>query len=87
MRLRISSLDRPWLVELAMTENVSASGARIVVKDAWKPGERVGVEPAGMMDSCQAYVIYCEPLKTGSAALGLRLLTRHPEWIRGQPKP
>ena|SRR5690349_1862141 len=81
MRLRISSLDRPRLVELAMTENVSACGARVLVREAWKPGERVTVEPAGMMDSCQAQVIYCEPLKTGSTAVGLQLLTPHPGWM------
>ena len=44
---RMASLDRPWLAELAMTENVSPFGARTLVKDAWKPGERVIVESPG----------------------------------------
>lgn len=82
VRLRISSLDRPSLVELAMTENVSHSGARILVKDAWKPGERVSLEPAGTMDSCLACVVYCEPLKIGSTAVGLRLEKPRPDWAR-----
>jgi hypothetical protein len=82
LRLRIFSLDRPWLVELATTENVSPSGARILVKDAWKPGERVAVELPGMLDPSQARVIYCELLKTGSTAVGLQLARPHPDWVR-----
>ena len=82
VRLRVSSLDRPWLVELAMTENVSPSGARILVKDAWKPGERVAVEPPGMLDPCHAQVVYCELLRPGSTAVGLQLAKPHPQWVR-----
>lgn len=82
LRLRISSLDRPWLVELAITENVSPSGARILVKDTWKPGERVAVEPPGMLDPCQAHVVYCELLRAGSTAVGLQLVKPHPRWAR-----
>jgi hypothetical protein len=81
-RLRISSLDRPWLVELATTENISLSGARILVKDVWKPGERVAVERPGMLDPSQARVIYCELLTTGSTAVGLQLARPHPDWVR-----
>ncbi len=87
VRVRISSLDRPWLVEIATTENVSSSGVRILTKDVWKPGERVNIEPTGMLDSCQAHVVYCELLRTGSTAVGLQLAKSHPDWVVESRRP
>jgi hypothetical protein len=81
VRLRIASLDRPWLVELGETANVSPGGARILVKDVWRTGERVIVESPGVLSSCQAEVTYCEILRTGTTALGLRLAARQPNWV------
>jgi len=81
LRVRIASLDRPWLTELAMTENVSTFGARILVQDAWKPGERVLVESPGGVSSCEAHVVYCELLKTGTTAVGLRLARPRLDWM------
>jgi hypothetical protein len=81
VRLRISSLDRPGLAEVALTENVSPCGARILVTDAWKPGERVTVELPGRLDSCQAHVVYCERLRTGGTALGLQLARPRLDWV------
>ena len=78
---RMASLDRPWLAELAMTENVSPFGARTLVKDAWKPGERVIVESLGGVSSCEAHVVYCELLKTGTTAVGLRLARPRLDWM------
>lgn len=79
--VRIASLDRPWLAEPAMTENVSLFGARILVKAAWRSDERVVVESPGGLYPCQARVVYCQLLKTGATAVGLRLAAARPGWI------
>lgn len=79
--LRIASLDRPWLVESTMTENVSLFGARILVKDAWRPNEQVVVESPGGLSPCQARVVYCQLLKSGATAVGLRLSRARRDWV------
>lgn len=81
VHVRIASLDRPWVAELAMTENVSSLGARILVKDAWKPGERVLVESTGRAYSCDAHVVYCQPLGTGTTAVGLQMARPRLDWM------
>lgn len=80
--VHIASLDRPWLVESAMTENVSLFGARILVKDRWKPEERAIIESQGGLDPCQARVVYCQQLNTGATAVGLRLARKCGDWMR-----
>lgn len=80
VHVRIASLDRPWLAELATTENVSPFGARILVKDAWKPGERVIVESPGRVTSCDAHIVYCQLLNTGTTAVGLQLARPRLDW-------
>jgi hypothetical protein len=79
--VRIASLDRPGLEERAMTENVSHFGARILVKSVWRADERVVVESTGGADPCPARVIYCQALKTGAAAIGVRLARAHDDWM------
>jgi len=81
VHVRMSSPARPGLAQLAMTENVSPFGARTLVKDAWKPGERVIVESPGGVSSCEAHVVYCELLKTGTTAVGLRLARPRLDWM------
>lgn len=84
--VRIKSLDRPWLTEAAMTENVSLFGARILVRSIWGTDEEVIVESPGGADSCQARVIYCQASKTGGTAIGVHLAGARPNWMsrRGQ---
>jgi hypothetical protein len=81
--LRITSLDRPWLAERTMTENVSLFGARILVKDTWRPNERLVVESPGGLYRCQARVIYCQKLAPGTIAVGLRLDRARRDWLTG----
>ena|SRR5437879_3984704 len=79
--LRIKSLDRLWLAEAAVTENVSPFGARILVENIWETGERVVVESPGGVDPCPARVIYCQALKNGGTAIGVRLAKVSPDWM------
>ena len=78
--VRVASLDRLWLVEPATTENVSLFGARILVKSIWRADERAVIEFPGGVDPCQARVIYCQVLKSGGAAIGVRLARARPDW-------
>jgi hypothetical protein len=79
--VRIASLDRLWLTEPAMTENVSRFGARILTKSIWKTEERVVIESPRGAGPCQARIMYCQVLKTGETAIGVRLASARPDWV------
>lgn len=79
--VRIASLDRLWLAEPATTENVSLFGARILVKSVWRTDEHAVVESAGNADPCHARIVYCQALKTGGTAIGVRLARARPDWM------
>jgi hypothetical protein len=80
--VRIASLDRLSLVEPAMTENVSLLGARILVKNLWRNNERAVVESPGGVDPCQAHIVYCQTLKSGAVAIGVRLRRPRTDWTK-----
>ena len=79
--VQIASLDRLSLVETAMTENVSLFGARILAKSTWRTDERMVIESTRGPDRCPARVIYCQALKTGETAVGVRLARACPDWM------
>jgi hypothetical protein len=79
--VRIASLDRLWLTEPAMTENVSRFGARILTKSIWKTEERVVIESPRGAGPCQARIMYCQVLKTGETAIGVRLARARADWM------
>ena len=79
--VRLASLDRLWLVEPGITENVSLFGARVLLKSIWRTGERVVVDSSRGTDPRQARIIYCQALKTGGTAIGLRLERARPDWL------
>jgi hypothetical protein len=79
----IRSLDRLWLAEEAMTENVSFFGARILLKNMWERNERIVVESPGIADPYQATVVYCQALKGGGTAIGVCLERQRSDWMSG----
>lgn len=79
--LRIKSLDRRWLAEAAITQNVSLFGARILVGNKWEADERVVIESPGGLEPCPARVIYCQVLKSGGLAIGVNLARARPVWM------
>jgi PilZ domain len=81
--VRITSLDRLWLTEEAITENTSLTGARILVRNTWRRGEEVLVESPKVSRPYQATVIYCQRLKSGGTAIGVRLTGGRPDWMSG----
>ena len=83
--VRIASLDRLWLVESAITENVSLFGARILVKSVWRADEPVVIETLGGLEPRQARIMYVQSLKSGGTAIGVRLARARPIWMsRGE---
>lgn len=67
---------------LALTENVSARGARIVTKQTAIAGENWQIAALSGELRLVAQVIYCEPLSNNNFCIGLRL--EHPiqNWWR-----
>jgi hypothetical protein len=71
--MHITSLDRLSLREETTTENMSFFGARILVKGAWRRGEKIIVESPTVSHPYHATIIYCQPLEGGGTAIGVRL--------------
>ena len=73
--------------ELALTENVSANGVRVVSKWKRKPGERERFTLLAGEDALTAQVVYCQQTPQNSYCIGLRLRQPCAGWWRAQAKP
>lgn len=60
--------------EVALTENVSPHGARILCKHHWQADEPVLLTSVPSDLAAHARVVYCQPLRGGEYALGLHLI-------------
>jgi hypothetical protein len=58
--------------EVALTENVSRYGARVVTKTQWRPNQDVTVKLLQRNLSNRARVAYCNPVKEEEFAVGLQ---------------
>ena len=66
--------DASHLKEIAVAQNVSAHGMRIVTEDIWLPGKPVLLSSPESGVCTQARVIYCQRMEDNRFALGLELL-------------
>jgi hypothetical protein len=73
--------------ELALTENVSSNGLRVLSKWQRKPGEQERFTLLSGEDALIARVVYCQPTSTNSYRIGLRLRQPCAGWWREQAKP
>ena len=73
--------------ELALTENVSSNGLRVLSKWHRKPGEQERFTLLSGEDALTARVVYCQPAATTSFCSGLRLREPCAGWWREQAKP
>ncbi len=73
--------------ELALTENVSANGVRVVSKWKRKPGEQQRFTLLSGEDALAAQVVYCHQTPSNSYCIGLRLRQPCAGWWRAQEKP
>lgn len=70
--------------ELALTENVSSSGVRVVTKWRREPGERERVTLLSGDAPLTAEVVYCHPVPQNSYCVGLKLQQRRAGWWNGE---
>ncbi|PYU84943.1 MAG: hypothetical protein DMG50_02770 [Acidobacteria bacterium] len=76
-------LDESQLNKVAVTENVSPRGARIVTDWNCTPGKHVLVTAPEEGVKSLARVVYCQRLESTKFAVGLQLVVRVEEW--GKP--
>lgn len=73
----------PDLVDLALTENVSPCGVRILSKRCAQPGESWELRPLSGELQMSVRVIYCEKIRRHNFRIGLRLLDPIQQWWNG----
>lgn len=74
--------DETKLNERALTENVSAHGARVFMKRKLQPGQQVLVSSSKEGVGSQARIVYCQCVSASSFAVGLELSGRVELWAR-----
>ncbi len=70
--LELSSLDESLTHEMALTENVSRQGARVVTKKRWRTSHPVLVRSLRGDEHSRARIAYCEALPGDAFAIGLQ---------------
>lgn len=80
VEIRLS--DGPALRDRASTENVSAHGARLFMKQRLKPGQGVVLVSPTEGVGCQAQIVYCHRISENKFAVGLELIGRVETWAR-----
>jgi hypothetical protein len=73
--------------ELALTENVSSNGVRVVSKWLRKPGEQERFTLLSGERALAAQVVYCHQTPNNSYCIGLRLRQPCAGWWHAQAKP
>lgn len=74
--------DGPVQKERTLTENVSAHGARLFVKQRLKPGQAVLLASPTEGVGCEAQIVYCQHIAENRFAVGLELRGRVEAWAR-----
>lgn len=80
IRVDLCSLDVRHPAQEGLTENISAHGARVVSTNAWRLNERLNLWSLPGDFRARARVVYCEPLKDHSFAVGLQILASRGGW-------
>lgn len=82
IRVDLCSLDVRHPAEEALTENISAHGARVVSRNPWKLNERLNLWALPGDLRARARVVYCEPIAADNFAIGLQILASKGDWNR-----
>jgi hypothetical protein len=80
VRVDLCSLDVRRRAQEALTENVSAHGARVVANKPWKMNERLNLHSFAGDFRARARVVYCVPQGVNSFVMGLQLLAATGSW-------
>lgn len=81
VEVELLSTDAPFINEIALTENVSWYGARVVTKMRWRPNDGVTVKLLSEGLPNRARIAYCNPLKGETFAIGLQFSSAVVSWM------
>jgi hypothetical protein len=82
VRVEVCLQDEPMLKEVALAENVSAHGVRVLLERKWRPGQRVLISSPKEGVRSQAQIVYCQRVAENRFAVGLELSRRVELWAR-----
>ena len=73
--VELSSMEES-ILETTSTQNVSAEGACVLTRAAWRPGEKVIVKALYSRRYIRAEVMYCDSTSENQFVVGLKLHSR-----------
>jgi len=76
----LTSPERAFTTELALTENISEGGARVLTKKVWWANESVVIKSLEGDLQSEARVVYRQPVRENVFAIGLELLGPKGHW-------
>ena len=76
----VTSLDKPGVLEIAITQNVSHQGACIAARREWLAAEKVLVSWPPVFYA-RARIVYCHRLPDEQFVAGVRLENPAPGWL------
>jgi hypothetical protein len=79
--VELYGLDEPHTHEMALSENISRHGARIVTKNRWRPNDRVFVRLPRGDERSRAQIAYCNALPGDVFAIGLQFSSAVDNWL------
>ena len=82
VNLELRLRDAPVPGKIALTENVSAHGARVVGQRNLQPGQQVLVSSPKEGVRSQARIVYCQRVGESEFLVGLELSSRVELWAR-----
>ena len=76
----LTSRDPGFITELALTENISSVGARVVAKQPWSPNTYLVIKSLEGDLQAEARIVYRQPIRENVYAVGLQLLAPKGNW-------
>jgi hypothetical protein len=76
----LTSRESAFSTELALTENISARGARVLTRKLWWANESVVIKSLEGDLQSEARVVYRQPVRENVYAIGLELLGPKGNW-------
>ena len=80
----LTSPDPPFPTELALTENISSRGARVVSKGLWGKNNSLVIKSLEGDLQSEARVVYRQPIRENVYAIGLELIAPRGGWREKQ---
>jgi len=76
----LTSPELPFPTEVALTENISSRGARVVSKGLWEKNNSLVIKSLDGGLQSEARVIYRRPIREDVYAIGLELIAPRGDW-------